>query len=254
MKKQVLFPITLLFSAMIACFLLGAITGTIITYLLIDPESKEISHKTTLQRFILPEKAWVKEVIDGDNIVVVADQQELRLVYLGIDAPDNKVGSSPYYAEEAYEKNKNLVEGKTVKLKWDKELAEEHSNLGTINSLRAYVYVDNIFVNAELIKQGFAAVYRRQRESVKHSFSSEFESLEMEAKANFRGIWNLKEKELWEKERGFNALDNPTVYIADDQFFHRPECPKVKEIRLKRYYYQREKAIKDTKCCPICKP
>jgi micrococcal nuclease len=92
------------------------------------------------------EKALVTSVIDGDT-VELADGRHVR--YLGIDAPE----SGEYYAENATERNKELVEGKTVELQKGKQDKDQYGRL-----LR-YVYVDGVFVNAELIAGGYAKVY-----------------------------------------------------------------------------------------------
>jgi micrococcal nuclease len=92
------------------------------------------------------EKALVISVIDGDT-VELADGRHVR--YLGIDAPE----SGEYYAENATERNKELVEGKTVELQKGKQDKDQYGRL-----LR-YVYVDGVFVNAELIAGGYAKVY-----------------------------------------------------------------------------------------------
>jgi micrococcal nuclease len=92
------------------------------------------------------EKALVTTVIDGDT-VELADGRHVR--YLGIDAPE----AGEYYAENATEKNRELVEGKIVELLKGKEDKDRYGRL-----LR-YVYVDGVFVNAELISGGFAKVY-----------------------------------------------------------------------------------------------
>jgi micrococcal nuclease len=92
------------------------------------------------------EKALVTTAIDGDT-VELADGRHVR--YLGIDAPE----SGDYYAENATEKNRELVEGKIVELLKGKEDKDRYGRL-----LR-YVYVDGVFVNAELIAGGYAMVY-----------------------------------------------------------------------------------------------
>lgn len=253
MKNDILVPFPLFLSLLLACFLLGAIVGTLVTYLLVDSSPKTSSNPNWIQQLKEEQKAVVKEVIDGDTIVVVLpDQREVYIRYLGIDAPENKVGSPPsYYAQESLAKNQSLVQGKTVTLTWDKQ--REDRQLDRIRLL-AYVSVDNISVNAEMLRRGCATLYRRREAPVQHKKLQEFEILENEAKANQIGLWNTKAKEQWEREHNLRAADNPILYVADDQFFHREECPKVKEIRIKRYYYKREDALKDVQICPLCKP
>jgi endonuclease YncB( thermonuclease family) len=88
-------------------------------------------------------------VIDGDTIDVVINGAEYRVRYIGIDTPENTT-SNEYYGPQATAKNKALVEGKLVILVKDVSETDRYSRL-----LR-YVIVDGLFVNYELVRQGFA--------------------------------------------------------------------------------------------------
>lgn len=119
------------------------------------------------------EQALVTSVIDGDT-VELADGRHVR--YLGIDTPE----SGEYYAEEATAKNKDLVEGRTVELQRGKRDQDEYGRL-----LR-YVYVDGIFVNAELVAQGYATAYIFDPDD---RYSQILVQLEQYAKTRERGLW-----------------------------------------------------------------
>jgi micrococcal nuclease len=120
------------------------------------------------------EQALVTSVIDGDT-VELADGRRVR--YLGIDTPE----SGEYYAEEATARNKELVEGKTVELQRGKRDQDEYGRL-----LR-YVYVDGVFVNAELIVQGYATAYIFDPDD---RYSQILVQLEQYAKMKNRGLWS----------------------------------------------------------------
>ena len=119
------------------------------------------------------EQALVTSVIDGDT-VELADGRRVR--YLGIDTPE----SGEYYAEEATARNKELVEGKTVELQRGKRDQDEYGRL-----LR-YVYVDGVFVNAELIAGGYAKAYIFDPDD---RYSQILVQLEQYAKMRERGLW-----------------------------------------------------------------
>ena len=119
------------------------------------------------------EQALVTSVIDGDT-VELADGRRVR--YLGIDTPE----SGEYYAEEATARNKDLVEGKTVELQRGKRDQDEYGRL-----LR-YVYVDGIFVNAELVAEGYATAYIFNPDD---RYSQILVQLEQYAKMRERGLW-----------------------------------------------------------------
>ncbi|MGB8951611.1 MAG: thermonuclease family protein [Candidatus Aminicenantales bacterium] len=96
----------------------------------------------------------MKKVIDGDTIQL-DNGQWVR--YIGIDAPEvgqysgkKRVRKSDFLAEEAREFNRTLVAGKKVRLELDVEERDQY------NRLLAYCFVDNLFVNALLLKKGYA--------------------------------------------------------------------------------------------------
>ncbi len=117
----------------------------------------------------------VERVIDGDTIVL---QNGERVRYIGIDTPEMK--PIEYYAEEATIANRKLVEGKIVRLEFDVERRDIYRRL------LAYVFVDTIFVNAWLIKEGYARTYFF---SSNLRYKTLFLKLEKEAKDEGRGIW-----------------------------------------------------------------
>lgn len=117
--------------------------------------------------------AIVSEVIDGDTIRL---QNGERIRLLGINTPEM---GQPYY-EEARNRLKELIEGKTVTLEVDVEDKDQYGRL-----LR-YIYVNDIFVNLEMVREGYANVYII---SPNIRDSNEFKKAEEEAKIAGRGIW-----------------------------------------------------------------
>lgn len=87
--------------------------------------------------------ALVVSVVDGDTILL-HNGETVR--YIGIDTPE----TDECYGPEATEMNRGLVEGKTVILIGD---VEERGRYGR---LLRYVIVDGQFVNAELVRLGYA--------------------------------------------------------------------------------------------------
>jgi micrococcal nuclease len=119
------------------------------------------------------EQALVARVIDGDTIEL-SDGSRVR--YLGIDTPE----SGEYYASEATAKNRELVEGKIVDLQRGERDRDEYGRL-----LR-YVYINGIFVNAELIAQGYARAYIFNPDE---RYSQILVQLEQYAKMKNLGLW-----------------------------------------------------------------
>jgi endonuclease YncB( thermonuclease family) len=119
-----------------------------------------------------PTAVRVARVLDGDSIVLT-DGQQVR--YLGINTPD----AGEPFSKQARTRNRHLVEGKRVRLVRDHE---HHDRYGR---LLAYVYVDDQFINAELLRAGLAhlLIFRPLREE--HRLAA----LEREARAARRGMW-----------------------------------------------------------------
>jgi len=118
----------------------------------------------------------VTRVIDGDTITI---EGGYRVRYIGIDTPE-VYPELEAFGMEAWQANRRLVEGKEVRLERDASETDKYGRL-----LR-YVYVDDIFVNAELVRQGLARV-KAYPPDIKHQ--DYLEQMETKAKEAGRGIW-----------------------------------------------------------------
>ena len=123
-----------------------------------------------------PDTATVTQVIDGDTITIA---DGFRVRYIGIDTPEVYPKLEAFGAE-AWQANRELVEGKTVRLERDVSDTDRYSRL-----LR-YVYVNDIFVNAELVRRGLARAKAYPPDTKHHDY---LEELETEARQAGRGIW-----------------------------------------------------------------
>lgn len=123
-----------------------------------------------------PDMARVTQVIDGDTIVIANGS---RVRYIGIDCPELHPLPEAW-ATEAWQANRELVSGKTVRLEQDISPTDRYGRL-----LR-YVYVDDVFVNAELARRGLA---RARAYPPDTKYQSYLEEKEMEAREAGRGIW-----------------------------------------------------------------
>ena len=127
------------------------------------------------------QRAEVVEVIDGDTIVVLMDGEEIRVRYIGIDAPE---AGAECYASEAEHANAELVARANV------ELERDVSDTDRFGRLLRYVWVETddgrIIVNAELVRGGFAEA-RDYPPDVRRS--DELEEAESAARDAGLGIW-----------------------------------------------------------------
>ena len=129
-----------------------------------------------------PTAPMVTRVIDGDTIEVNIDGTIYRVRYIGVDTPelDDERSEFRALAKEATRLNRQLVEGKTVRLEKDISETDKYERL-----LR-YVYVDDIFVNAELVRRGLAWAKTYEPDT---KYQGILEKAEAEARQDRIGIW-----------------------------------------------------------------
>ena len=127
----------------------------------------------------------VVRVVDGDTIKVALRSGEERVRYIGVDAPESVKPGAPVecFAKRASAFNERLVAGERVRLVRD---VEERDRYGR---LLAYVYRerDGLFVNAELVRRGYATVATFPP-NVAHE--RDFRRLADRARLSGRGLWS----------------------------------------------------------------
>ena len=129
--------------------------------------------------------ARVVKVIDGDTVDVSIDGKVERVRLIGIDTPETKKPNTPIecYGPEASERIAFLLPvGTPVILQRDAEARDHYGRLlGYI-----FRFSDNIFVNGDLMKGGFA---RPLAIAPNTAYSKEFSSLATDAQAAKLGLW-----------------------------------------------------------------
>jgi len=132
------------------------------------------------------EKVKVNRIVDGDTAIL---EDSRRVRYLNIDAPESAHPNKPVqcFGKEAANKNKDLVEGKEVWLKFDKEKEDRYGRLLAFVFLQGKNASDvKQSVNAYLVEVGYARAYIVKPND---TFAEEFAKLEREARDNRRGLW-----------------------------------------------------------------
>jgi micrococcal nuclease len=125
--------------------------------------------------------ATVARVVDGDTIVLGSGQ---RIRYIGMDTPESVKPGTPVqcFAKAASHENARLVEGRRVRLRYDAERQDRYGRT------LAYVYraSDDLFVNAELVRRGYA---RQLTIPPNVAHASLFGRLATQARRHGRGLW-----------------------------------------------------------------
>ena len=145
----------------------------------------------------------VLKVTDGDTIDIQykGEAEEVRLI--GIDTPETVHPNKPVepYGKEASNFTKNLLLGESVYLKFDGK------RRGPYRRLRAYVYraTDGLFVNLEIIRQGYGRADKDPDFAHKHQkLFQDYELKAIQAEKGLHGTlpptapikiasWNLKD-------------------------------------------------------------
>jgi micrococcal nuclease len=127
--------------------------------------------------------APVVRAVDGDTIVVRLDGREQRVRYIGVNTPESVDPRRPAqcFGKEAAARNHELVAAKIVRL--DRDV----SDVDQFGRLLRYVFVDGRFVNAELVREGYAQAVTHPPDL---KYADLFRSLEHEARAANRGLWH----------------------------------------------------------------
>jgi micrococcal nuclease len=128
----------------------------------------------------LPAQSRIVKIIDGDTVELETGE---RVRYIGIDAPelfDAADERTVCLAEAAAQRNSDLVLHKIVRLESGPD------NTDVYGRLLRYVWADDVFVNENLIAQGYAYAHDF---GFTHQYSDQFKQVEQEAKQNKAGLW-----------------------------------------------------------------
>ena len=165
-----------------------------------DPVREDAVHRLHLRRdlvgrrrrpeeleAVVPPRAVVERVVDGDTIIVEVAGQRERVRLLGIDTPESVAENRPdqcYGEESSVYLSQLLPAGTEVTLIRDVEARDQYDRL------LAYVVrsSDELFINLDLLEQGFAGVLIYEPNSY---YRDLFEAAEDAAFADDRGLWGV---------------------------------------------------------------
>lgn len=165
----------------------------------------------------------VVRVVDGDTIEIEGGE---KVRYIGIDTPETVDPRKPVqcFGVEASKKNKEMVEGKMVRL--EKDITDRDK----YNRLLRYVWLDDVFVNLELVKQGFAYSYSYPPDI---KYQDQFVKAQQEAREAKKGLWNacpaVQEQTtstpaVSPASNGDSCLIKGNISTAGEKIYHLPGC------------------------------
>jgi len=126
----------------------------------------------------------ITRVVDGDTVHVSLGGRDETVRYIGVDTPETKKPGTPVqcFGKAASAANERLVSGEMVRLRFDAERRDRYGRL------LAYVFRrrDGLFVNAALVRGGFAATLSIPPNVAQ---AGRLRALERRARARGRGLW-----------------------------------------------------------------
>jgi micrococcal nuclease len=188
----------------------------------------------------LGELVRVVRVIDGDTIEIENGE---RVRYIGIDAPEtvDPRKSVQCFGIEASKKNREMVEGRLVRL--EKDITDRDK----YNRLLRYVWIGDMLVNLELVKQGFAYSYSYPPDV---KYQDQFLKAQEEARRVGRGLWGACPASpepaptppvSYSFPRSSSCLIKGNISAGGEKIYHLPECSfyaktKIEEARGERWF------------------
>lgn len=134
----------------------------------------------------------VVSVVDGDTVTVLQDGKNETVRLLGVDTPETKDPRKPveFFGKEAAAFTTNLLLGESVYV-----VEEQPGKRDKYGRVLAHLYraPDGLWVNLELIRQGYAQVYSGE------AFQDIDLFLKYQARARQpgKGLWSEQAKEGW---------------------------------------------------------
>lgn len=188
----------------------------------------------------------VTRVVDGDTFIINMDGSVARIRLIGVDTPESVHPNKEVeaYGLEASAFLKQLLDGQSVNLKYDQaNAATNHRD--KYKRLLAYAYrsSDGLFINAEIIKQGYGHAYT----VFPFEEAQNFLQYEREARAAQRGLW---QDEPVSQE---SPAQSKLVYVnSSSGKYHRQNCRYVSTNSLTMSLAEARQ--KGYTACKICKP
>lgn len=127
------------------------------------------------------EEHMVRKVIDGDTIEL-ANGDRVRLI--GVDTPEFRESGPEPFADEAYRFTRSMVEGKIVRLAFDRERLDKYRRV------LAFVYIDDVLVNESIVRAGMGTAMTRFGYSSR--MKKRLVAAQDSAKEASVGIWSKK--------------------------------------------------------------
>jgi len=162
-----------------------------------------------LDKELLEKEVVFNKKVDGDTVDFIIDGQIERVRFLGINTPETVAPTKPVesYGREASEFTKRALENaRNIRLEFeygDDIFSESSKNRDRYGRLLAWVFVDDVLLQEELIKNGLAHPFMVTNSQ---KYAGRLQRAEEYAKEMQAGVWSIE---------GYIAPENKSNYGDD---------------------------------------
>jgi micrococcal nuclease len=202
----------------------------------------------------------VSRVVDGDTVELMVEGFPVKVRLIGVDTPETVHPQKPveHYGKEASAFTRNLLRGESVYLIQSQEKADRYGReLGYL-----YRVPDGLFVNAEIIRQGYGHAYTKY--PFREDLMERFRGLQRHARESEKGLWAgspVKQSGIG-GQRSDAKVDIPLraktdiiqviVYASrTGKKYHTASCRYLKKSRIPMKLTEAKMALS---ACKVCKP
>lgn len=200
-------------------------------------------------------------VVDGDTINIKNWREFLKIRMIWIDAPESttlRYWHTEPYGDEATQKLKELIWNNKISIEYDESQGRTDKYWRTL----AYIFVNWINVNEEMIRSGYAKEYTY---NTPYKYQQEFKKAQIEAMSNIRGLWNLNtgnteiknktkteiktETKIRTENNKWNGQIKWNINSKWEKIYHLPYCPSYSRTKIdfskwERFFNTEEEARK----------